>query len=239
MGATIGAACGALVSAVHPVEGVSITTSAMVGMAAMVGGATGAAMTAVVMIFEMTRDYDLVMPIIVAVALAIGVRRMLSQENIYTAKLVGRGHMVPKAMHANMFLVRRAGDVMERDVTLMPVDADFGSFLREQTAERGFTHVVVTRGNHIAGVVRVNTGLRHGLEAAYASIRLGDVAERNFSIARENDVVFDVVRRMARRKASMAVVVKTGARPRSSSVVGIISREHIADSVAESIKPFA
>ncbi len=62
----------------------------MIGMAAMVGGGTGAAMTAVTMIFEMTRDYDLVMPLIVAVALAIGIRRLLSQENIYTVKLVGR-----------------------------------------------------------------------------------------------------------------------------------------------------
>ena len=105
MGATIGGAFGALLTAVHPVEGVTTTTSAIVGMAAMVGGGTGAAMTAVTMIFEMTRDYDLVMPSIVAVALAIGTRRLLSVENIYTIKLVGRGHFVPKALHANMFLV--------------------------------------------------------------------------------------------------------------------------------------
>ncbi len=90
MGATIGGAFGAIATAIHPVEGVSVTTGAIIGMAAMVGGGTGAAMTAVTMIFEMTRDYDLVMPSIVAVALAIGVRRLLSPENIYTIKLVGR-----------------------------------------------------------------------------------------------------------------------------------------------------
>ncbi len=66
--------------AMHPVEGVGVATCAMIGMAAMVGGGTGAAMTAVTMIFEMTRDYDLVMPIIIAVALAIGVRRVLSER---------------------------------------------------------------------------------------------------------------------------------------------------------------
>ena len=77
MGATIGGAFGAAISAIHPVDGLGVTTCAMIGMAAMVGGGTGAAMTAVTMIFEMTRDYDLVMPIIVAVALAIGVRRLL------------------------------------------------------------------------------------------------------------------------------------------------------------------
>ena len=131
MGATIGGAFGLLVNAINPVESFGITTCAIIGMAAMVGGGTGAAMTAVTMIFEMTRDYDLVMPSIIAVALAIGVRRLLSPENIYTIKLVGRGHFVPKALHANMFLVRRAGEVMEKDVTILGADADFDAFLRQ------------------------------------------------------------------------------------------------------------
>ena len=146
MGATIGGAFGSLVTAVHPAEGVTAATGAIIGMAAMVGGGTGAAMTAVTMIFEMTRDYDLVMPSIVAVALAIGVRRLLSPENIYTIKLVGRGHFVPKALHANMFLVRSASEVMERDLTILPAEADFDAFLRQHATGRGFKHVVVTRG---------------------------------------------------------------------------------------------
>jgi chloride channel protein, CIC family len=238
MGATLGGAFGAAIMAVHPVDGVTTITGAIIGMAAMVGGGTGAAMTAVTMIFEMTRDYDLVMPSIVAVALAIGVRRLLSAENIYTIKLVGRGHFVPKAMHANMFLVRRAGDVMERDVRVLPADTDLDEFLRQHGAEEGFMHVVVTRGNHIVGVVRINTAIRHGLEAAYSGVTMGTVAQRNFTLAHESDIVFDIVQRMSRRDAAMAIVMKTGGRGRPSEIVGIISKEHIADSVADSIKPF-
>jgi CIC family chloride channel protein len=238
MGATIGGAFGALVTSVDPAQGVSVTTGAIIGMAAMVGGGTGAAMTAVTMIFEMTRDYDLVMPSIVAVALAIGVRRVLSPENIYTTKLVGRGHFVPKAMHANMFLVRRADEVMEHHVTIVPADGDFDTFLREHAAANGFRHAVVMRGNHVVGVVRVNTSLRRGVEAAYTGVRFSDIAQRNFTLARANDIMFDVVQRMARRGASMAIVASTDRRWHASRIIGIISKEHIADSVAESIKPF-
>ncbi len=238
MGASIGGAFGAVVEAVHPVAGLGTATCAIIGMAAMVGGGTGAAMTAVTMIFEMTRDYDLVMPSIVAVALAIGIRRVLSSENIYTVKLVGRGHMVPKALHANMFLIRRAGDVMERDVLLVPAETVFDAFLRQHCANGGMKHVVVTRGNRIVGVVRINVGLRRGSEAAYAGVTLGAVAQRNFTLARENDIVFDVLQRMSRHNAAMAVVAKTGGRWRPAEIVGIISKEHVADSVAESIKPF-
>jgi chloride channel protein, CIC family len=238
MGASLGGAFGLVVNAMFPVADFGVTTCAIIGMAAMVGGGTGAAMTAVTMIFEMTRDYDLVMPSIIAVALAIGVRRLMSQENIYTIKLVGRGHFVPKALHANMFLVRRAREVMQKDVTILPAEADFDEFLRQHAGGAGFKHVVVTRRNHIAGVVRVNLGLRRGVEQAYSGVHLGDVAQRNFVIAREADIMFDVVQRIARRAASMAVVVKGQGRGRPSEIIGIISKEHIADSVAESIKPF-
>jgi chloride channel protein, CIC family len=238
MGATVGGAFGTAIAAIHLVDGITATTGAIIGMAAMVGGGTGAAMTAVTMIFEMTRDYDLVMPSIVAVALAIGVRRVLSAENIYTVKLVGRGHFVPKAMHANMFLVRRAGDVMERDVLVTSADANLDEFLRQHGTEGGFKHVVVTRSNHIVGVVRINTGIRRGIEAAYSGVTMGAVAQHNFTLSRENDIVFDIVQRMARRNAAMAVVIKNGGRGRPSEVVGIISKEHIADSVSDSIKPF-
>ncbi|HEY1748146.1 MAG TPA: chloride channel protein [Xanthobacteraceae bacterium] len=238
MGATLGGAFGLVVNQFVPVEGLGVITCAIIGMAAMVGGGTGAAMTAVTMIFEMTRDYDLVMPSIVAVAIAIGVRRLLSAENIYTVKLVSRGHFVPKALHANMFLVRRAREVMQKDVTLLPAETDFDAFLRANATGAGFKHVVVTRDNHIAGVVRVNVGLRRGVEQAYSGVHLGDVAQRNFTLAREGDIMFDVVQRMARHSASMAVVVRGKGRGRPSEIIGVISKEHIADSVADSIKPF-
>jgi hypothetical protein len=81
-------------------------------------------------------------------------------------------------------------------------------------------HVVVAKDNHIAGVLRINTGLRRGLESAHAKVRLADVAQRAFTLARESDLVFDVVRRMSRRAAVMAVVTKTSLRGRPSQIVG-------------------
>jgi CIC family chloride channel protein len=237
MGATLGGSLGALASAIYPSPDISIPSFAMVGMAAMVGGGTGAAMTAVTMIFEMTRDYAIVMPMIVAVSLSIGVRRVLSRENIYTIKLVSRGRSIPKVLHANMFLVRHASEVMDRDVMVLPAETSFDEFLRQQQGS-AMRHVVVRHGPRIIGVQRVNTGLRRGLESAYTGITLGDVARTNFTIAREDDVVFDVIRRMWRRGGSMAIVVKGGRVPRADDVIGVITKEHIADSVAESIRPY-
>ena len=237
MGATVGGAFGATVQTSLALPNIAIPAFAMIGMAAMVGGGTGAAMTAIVMIFEMTRDYDIVMPMIIAVAVSIGVRRMLSEENIYTIKLAGRNHFIPKAMHANMFLIRRARDVMERDVLLLPQSTGFDGFLRMPERNGTLRHIVVTDGDRIAGTLRVNTSLRHGLEGAYTGVTLGSVASETFTIAREDDLMFDVIHRFWRGTASMVVVVRGSGAPRAQDVVGVITKEHIADSVAESLRP--
>jgi hypothetical protein len=49
----------------------------------------------------------------------------------------------------------------------------------------------------------------------------------------------NVMMRMARRGASVAVTIKSRGQPYASHVVGIISKEHIADLVTESIRPYA
>jgi CIC family chloride channel protein len=239
MGATLGGAFGALAANLFPWLNLSIPAFAMIGMAAMVGGGTGAAMTAVTMIFEMTRDYDIVMPMIIAVAVSIGIRRLLSRENIYTIKLVSRRHFIPKALHANMFLVHQARDVMDRDILLLPTSLSFDAFLRQPKHEGKIRHVVVVSDDRVVGVLRVNTGIRQGLESAFTGVTLDDVASREFIIAHEEDIMFGVIGQMWRRGAMMVVVVSGNGEALACNVLGVITKEHVADSVALSVRPYA
>jgi CIC family chloride channel protein len=235
MGATLGGAFAAGLNATGLTVPLSVPAFAMVGMGAMVGGGTGAVMTAVVMIFEMTLDYDIIMPMIVAVAMSVGVRRVLSHENIYTLKLVRRGRVIPKALHANMFLVQRAKAVMDTEVLVLPAEASFDAFLRDSEHEGRMRHVVVVKRGRLYGVLRVNTGLRRGLEGADTGVTLGEVASRDFVVVGEDTVVFDVIQRMSRKHAVMTVVVRGKGVPRGEDVVGVITKEHVADSVASSV----
>ena len=236
MGATLGGGFAALLSAAGVPIPLSIPAFAMVGMGAMVGGGTGAVMTAVTMTFEMTRNYDIVMPMILAVATSVGMRRLLSQENIYTLKLFRRGLTIPKALHANMFLVRHAREVMDSDVLVLPAEESFDKFLREHEGEQRLRHVVVTRNGRIFGVMRVNTGVRRGLEGTYTGATLGDVANRAFTVVGEHVIASNVITRMWRKNAFMAVVVRGSGIPHGEDVVGVITKEHVADSVANGLK---
>jgi len=113
------------------------------------------------------------------------------------------------------------------------------TFSKFQSTNARLRHVVVTKDNRIAGVLRVNTALRRGLEGAFASVSLGDVASEQFAIARPEDIMFNVIGRMWRKNAVMTIVVKADGIPRPDSVIGLITKEHVADSVAASITPYS
>jgi CIC family chloride channel protein len=241
MGCTLGGAFATVLALIFPGLAIDVPAFAMVGMGALVGGTTGAAMTAVTMIFEMTLDYHIVLPMILAVAAGLGVRRALSRENIYTAKLVPRGHAIPKALHANMFLVRAAKDVMEKHFTLVPVEMRLDAFLRHPENRDGMRHVVIAHGDKIMGVVRINTSLRSTFAELEAGVTFADVARADFTIVYENEVAFDVIEQLWRAGGTMAVVVREEARrrvARPADVLGVITKEHVADAVAASIQAY-
>jgi chloride channel protein, CIC family len=98
LGATVGAAYGILLHRWFPTLDISAPAFAVVGMASVVGGATGAAMAAIVMIFEMTLNYAVVVPMILAVAISYGIRKSIVSYSIYTRKLILRGEPVPEAL---------------------------------------------------------------------------------------------------------------------------------------------
>jgi chloride channel protein, CIC family len=112
------------------------------------------------------------------------------------------------------------------------------AFLRLSKHDGKVRHVVVTRDETIFGVLRINTGLHHGLEGISTGVKLEDVASRNFTIAHAEDVMFGVIGRMWQAGAIMAVVIDGNGGARTDRVLGVITKEDVADSVSASVQPF-
>jgi CIC family chloride channel protein len=105
IGATLGASYAGLVNYLAPAMQLAPSGTAVIGMAGVVGGATGAVVTAIVMIFEMTRDYHVIIPLMIAVSIAYGIRRIYMESSIYDLKLIRRGHYIPNALQTNLYLM--------------------------------------------------------------------------------------------------------------------------------------
>ena len=91
IGAAFGAAVGEVVGLVIPGLAGQAGTFALIGMAAVFAGSTRAPITAGIILFELTGEYTIILPLLLAVIVATGVSRVLSRDTIYTRKLSRRG----------------------------------------------------------------------------------------------------------------------------------------------------
>ncbi|MBC9729211.1 chloride channel protein [Streptomyces sp. TRM68367] len=91
VGATLGAAYGAGVHHLMPATAGSVGAYSLVGMGAVFAGASRAPITAVVILFELTGEYSIILPLMLAIALATAVSHLLTRDTIYTLKLRRRG----------------------------------------------------------------------------------------------------------------------------------------------------
>ena len=90
-GAMAGATFGDIVHAIAPHAGGSVGAYALVGMGAVFAGAARAPITAVVIMFELTGEYTIILPLMLAIVLAAGVSQLVSTDTVYTRKLLRRG----------------------------------------------------------------------------------------------------------------------------------------------------
>ncbi len=91
IGAMAGSAFGVGAHHLYPSLAIAAGACGLIGMGALLGGATGAPITAVVTLFELTGQYAIILPLMTAVAMAAGTARLLGRHTIYTAKLWRRG----------------------------------------------------------------------------------------------------------------------------------------------------
>lgn len=112
MGATLGAAFACITdwSIANPTAEILLFAAA--GMVAMVAGTTGAILTAVVILLEMTAAYGLILPLMIVSAVAAVTRHWFVAETIYTMKLTRRGDIVPQGLQS---IVENANNKRKED----------------------------------------------------------------------------------------------------------------------------
>ena len=91
IGAATGAAFGAVARDLAPHLIAPVGAYALVGMGAVFAGAARAPITAVLILFELTGEYTIIHPLMIAVVFSTLVSRLLAHDTIYTSKLTRRG----------------------------------------------------------------------------------------------------------------------------------------------------
>ncbi|MDA8387048.1 MAG: chloride channel protein [Nitrospiraceae bacterium] len=234
MGATLGGAYGFVLHSLFPGLGINPAAFAVVGMAGMAGGVTGAAIAAIVMIFEMTLNYNVMLPMVITVTISYGVRKVFSKESIYTMKLARRKHFVVDVLQRDMQDLKTAGEIMETHLT--PVDADMtvGAFLEGLPKQPFATHYVVISGGAVAGII----GRYEAFEKAAQdkTAKVADMAQINYATVTEDLSFLDIMAKLHEKRASIALVIEKEGDNSAGNVKGIITPEEIGKARIESLE---
>ena len=233
IGAMTGGAYGVVLTTLFPSLTISPAIFAVAGMAGMVAGSTGAAITALVMVFEMTLNYNAVLPLTITVAAANGIRAALSKQTIYTLKLARRGHFMPNALRANFPYISPAKHVMEKSPAILPASMPLAEFAKTVSRTGNQSNFLVEEQKAIIGVVSSHITLKAlGLPPGTT---LGDIAQKDCMTVSEDIPVFQIVGRMHQEEATVAIVTPEAKPAKLENVLGIVTREHIADLIEKGI----
>lgn len=153
IGAMLGAAYGTGLHHLLPGTAGAVGAYALVGMGAVFAGASRALITAVVILFELTGEYGIILPLMLAIVLATAVSRLLSKDTVYTLKLRRRGIDLEGAVPGAPIGTQQVGAVMEALPSPLPAAtalADAAALLSR--SDHGALPVVDADG-HYAGIV--------------------------------------------------------------------------------------
>jgi CIC family chloride channel protein len=154
-GATLGASFGLLCNLVVPELSASPGVYAIVGMGAVVAGTTHGMLSAILIVYEMTDDYSIILPIMAAAGLASVIARFVDPESIYHKKLSRRGESIARGhdMHRVEHVMVR--DVMVRDFPTVCHTDTVPQIVRVARAHADMESLpVMNENNQLVGIIR-------------------------------------------------------------------------------------
>lgn len=128
-GALLGGGLGELLQRLVPSLHGAPGAFALVGMAGVLAGTTHAAVSAVLIIFELTGDYGVILPLMLSAAVAAATSRALEPDSLYTAPLQRRGVKLPELPRPEWLRATRVAALLTRDVERIGPEAPFRTLL--------------------------------------------------------------------------------------------------------------
>ena len=200
---------------------------ALVGMGAVVAAATQAPITAILIIFELTSDYRLILPLMASCIIATLFAEKLKPESIYTRKLVRRGVNLRRGQEVNVLRSLKVRSGMRSDMLTLPGNETFGALLARVTESPSAYMYVTNKEDRLEGVITLSEVSSHFPDAPLLSNLLlaRDIARDDVPSVSPEDSL-DTAMRILRSSDREEIPVVD---PESHKLVGVISHRQLVE----------
>ncbi|MBI4446117.1 MAG: chloride channel protein [Acidobacteria bacterium] len=227
--AALGGAFAILVNQIVPSAHLFPGAYALVAMAAVFGAASRATFAFIVFAFEITRDYNAILPLMLGCVIADMIAIRFLPSSIMTEKLARRGHSVPHEYEASILRVVRVGEVMQEDVQPLLPEMRVGEVAeRMALGDPGFNLTqglpIVDNTGHLVGVVTQGDLLRSLEVDPTGQTTVLDAGGNRPIVAYSDELVMDALFRMLQYDIGRLPVVT---RKNQHRMVGYLNRANI------------
>lgn len=227
LGAMAGGAFGILVNSIDPfgIEPISPGAYALVGMAAVVAGTTHAPLTAILILFEITGNYKVILPIMLAAVLSTIVAQLLLRDSIYTIKVRRKGIRVGQLSDLTVLRRISVNQVpLAPPITVLPSDPA-QELLRLAEMHDAVDFIVVDEHQHYVGMVTADDLRTALLQIEALPLLVVEELMRTDLPTTIPDETLDVVMdKFSRHDAASVAVIKSATHP---IVIGRLTRSRM------------
>ncbi|MBK5108376.1 MAG: chloride channel protein [Anaerolineales bacterium] len=225
MGAMLGATFGQVVNLLFPSITAPAGAYALVGMAAFFGGAAHAPVTAILIMFEMTGDYQIILPLMLATVISTLVSRLISKDSIYTLKLSRRGVNLEQGQDIDVMQAVKVKEIMTTDLDCVSPDLPLSSLAEFfNTSHHHGLPVCDTAGN-LVGIVTLQDLEKALSDPGIENMKVIDIATTgDLLVTYPEESVWEALRRLSIRDVGRLPVLENRD---SHKLVGLIRRSDI------------
>jgi len=222
MGAMLGGTVGTIAHRLFPNIIASPGAYALVGMGAVFAGAARAPITSMIMLFEMTNDYRIILPLMGACVTSYMVANHLFRESIYTLKLKRRGINLHQGMEKGIIESLNVGDVMARNVETVSANISVRemSNIFEGSRHMGFP---VLREGRLVGIITY-LDIRKAHDRGFDTRSVGEVMNTELMVTFPDENLSEALKKFGLRGIGRLPVVD---RNDPEKIIGILTRTDI------------
>jgi len=225
IGTMLGAAFGEVVNMFVPARFAGDPQAfAIAGMAGMLAGVMQAPITAIILVFELTNDYRLILPIMFTTVVCTYLTEQIEPNNIYEYGLLRKGIRLNRGQDVDIMHGISVGEVMRQPAPTIYQGDSLLSLRNRLRAEHTHALCVVDEVGHLVGIVTL-TDLQYAFSdlehrEAYS---VGDICTHDVVTTEPDVVLASVIDEMNKYDVASLPVI----RPMTGRAVGIVTRSGI------------